>query len=264
MPKAGFFDDLSLRLNYGQTGNQEIPSYASLAIRQINYNGNSNPQQYLPNPDLKWQTNTTYGAGIDFSILKSRLTGSIDYFNKSIKDLLFYQDIAQPSLSSRIYRNLDGNVINKGVEVGLNFAAVQGTAFTWDISYNMTIIKNTLANFRNYIVTGNIDGQGLSGAYSQLITNGVPLYTFNLPNYAGLDANGFGIYPQGIDQLTLQGSPNPKFTAGLTNNFNYKKLSLSFFLNGATGFYIYNNTANAFFYKGNLVSGRNVTKDVAA
>ncbi|RYY27248.1 MAG: SusC/RagA family TonB-linked outer membrane protein, partial [Sphingobacteriaceae bacterium] len=264
MPKAGFFNDLSLRLNYGQTGNQEIPSYASLAVRQINYNGNSNPQLYLPNPDLKWQTNTTYGAGIDFAILDSRLTGSIDYFNKSIKDLLFYQDIAQPSLSSRIYRNLDGNVINKGVEVGLNFAAVQDKDFTWDISYNMTIIKNTLANFRNYIVTGNIDGQGLSGAYSQLITNGVPLYTFNLPNYAGLDANGFGIYPQGIDQLTLQGSPNPKFTAGLTNNFNYKKWSLSFFLNGATGFYIYNNTANAFFYKGNLVSGRNVTKDVAA
>jgi hypothetical protein len=50
-----------------------------------------------------------------------------------------------------------------------------------------------------YIVTGNIDGQGLSGAYSQFITNGVPLYTFNVPNYAGLDANGFGIYPQGID-----------------------------------------------------------------
>lgn len=264
MPKAGFFDDLSLRLNYGQTGNQEIPSYASLAVRQINYNGNSNPQLYLPNPDLKWQTNTTYGAGIDFAILKNRLTGSVDYFNKSIKDLLFYQDIAQPSLSSRIYRNLDGNVINKGVEVGLNFAAIQGTNFTWDISYNMTLIKNTLANFRNYIVTGNIDGQGLSGAYSQLITNGVPLYTFNLPNYNGLDANGFGIYPQGIDQLTLQGSPNPKFTAGLTNNFNYKKWSLSFFLNSATGFYIYNNTANAFFYKGNLVSGRNVTKDVAA
>jgi len=264
MPREGFFDDLSLRLNYGKTGNQEIPSYASLAVSQINYNGNSNPQIYLPNPDLKWQANTTYGAGIDFSIIKTRLTGSVDYFNKSISDLLFYQDIAQPALSSRIYRNLDGDVINKGVEVGLNFAAVQGSKFTWDIGYNMTFIKNTLKNFKNYIVTGNIDGQGLSGAYAQLITNGQPLYTFNVPNYAGLDANGFAIYPQGIDVSTLQGSPNPKFTASLTNNFTYKNFSLSFFLNGATGFYIYNNTANAFFYKGNLVSGRNVTKDVAA
>lgn len=265
MPKGGFFDDLSLRLNYGRTGNQEIPSYASLDVnRQLTFDGKSVTSDYQGNPNLKWQTNVTYGAGLDFTILKGRLSGTVDYFNKSIKDLLFYQDIAQPSLSSRIYRNLDGNVINKGVEVGLNFAAVQGKDFTWDINYNMTFIKNTLSNFKNYIVTGNVDGQGLSGAYSQLITNGVPLYTFNLPNYAGLDANGFGIYPQGIDALTLQGSPNPKFTAGLNNSFNYKNWSLSFFLNGATGFYIYNNTANAFFYKGNLVSGRNVTRDVAA
>jgi TonB-linked SusC/RagA family outer membrane protein len=264
MPKDGFFDDLSLRLNYGKTGNQEIPSYASLPVSQINYNGNSNPQIYLANPDLKWQANTSYGAGLDFAIIKNRLTGSVDYFNKSISDLLFYQDIAQPASSSRIYRNLEGNVINKGVEVGLNFAAIQGSGFTWDISYNMTFISNTLKDFHNYIVTGNIDGQGLSGAYSQLITNGVPLYTFNVPNYSGLDANGFGIYPQGVDVSSLQGSPNPKFTASLTNNFSYKNFSLSFFFNGATGFYIYNNTANAFFYKGNLVSGRNVTKEVAA
>jgi hypothetical protein len=90
------------------------------------------------------------------------------------------------------------------------------------------------------------------------------LYSFDLPNYAGLDANGFGIYPQGIDASTKQGSPLPTFTAGLTNSFGYKNFSFSFFLNGATGFYIYNNTANAFFYKGNLVGGRNVTKAVAA
>jgi TonB-linked SusC/RagA family outer membrane protein len=265
MPKEGLFDDLSIRLNYGQTGNQEIPSYASLFVRQLNYNGTSQNKLYLPNPDLKWQANTTYGAGIDFSILSSRLTGSVDYFDKSIKDLLFFQDIAQPANSTRIYVNLPGNVRNKGVEVGLNFAAVQGRKFTWDIAYNMTFVKNTVEKFvGRSIVTGNIDGQGLSGAYAQLIANGLPLYTFNVPNYNGLDANGFGIYPQGIDVSSIQGSPNPKFTAGLTNNFTYGAFNLSFFLNGATGFYIYDNTANAFFYKGNLVSGRNVTNEVAA
>ncbi|MCO5934352.1 SusC/RagA family TonB-linked outer membrane protein [Mucilaginibacter sp. RB4R14] len=266
MPKGGFFEDLSLRLNYGKTGNQEIPSYASLdVVRQLNFDGTAVTSDYQGNPDLKWQANTTYGAGLDFSLIKGRLNGSFDYFNKSITDLLFYQDIAQPSLSSRVYLNLPAKVENKGVELGLNFAAIQGPKFTWDISYNMTIIKSSVSNFvgRN-IVTGNVDGQGLSGAYAQIIANGYPLFSFNVPNYSGLDANGFGIYPQGIDALTIQGSPNPKFTAGLTNNFNYGNFSLSFFLNAATGFQIYNNTANAFFYKGNLVSGRNVTKAVAA
>ena len=167
--------------------------------------------------------------------------------------------------SGVIWVNLPGNVRNKGVEVGLNFQAVQGKVFTWDIAYNMTFLKNRIENFGNRnVITGNIDGQGLSGAYAQLFANGYPLYTFNVPNYAGLDANGFGIYPQGIDVSTIQGSPIPTFTAGLTNSFTYKGFSLSFFLTGASGFYIYNNTANAFFYKGNLVSGRNVTKEVAS
>ncbi|NVM63465.1 iron complex outermembrane receptor protein [Mucilaginibacter sp. SG538B] len=265
MPKGGFFDDLSLRLNYGKTGNQEIPVLGSEYLWQIlNFSGSATGPLHQNNPDLKWQTNITYGAGLDFSIIKGRLNGSVDYFNKSIRDLLFLQDLPQPTAAPQLYRNLDGDVINKGVEVGLNFAAVQGKDFSWDVAYNMTFISNTLKNFKNYIVTGNIDGQGLSGAYAQLITNGVPLFTFNMPNYAGLDKNGFGIYPQGIDSFSLQGSPNPKFTASLTNNFGYKNWTLSFFLNAATGFYIYNNTANAFFYKGNLLSGRNVTKDVAA
>jgi iron complex outermembrane receptor protein len=265
MPKGGLFDDLSLRLNYGQTGNQDYPSYASIAVRQLNYLGTSTSALNANNADLKWETQTAYGAGIDFTVLKGRLTGTVDYFNKSQKDLLFFQDIAQPAATPRFWTNLPGNVRNTGVEVGLNFAAVQAKSFTWDISYNMTFIKNEIQNFGNRnIITGNIDGQGLSGAYAQFFANGYPLYTFNLPNYSGLDANGFGIYPQGIDVSSPQGSPLPKFTASLTNNFTMGNFSLSIFLNGATGFYVYNNTANAFFYKGNLVSGRNVTKEAAA
>jgi TonB-linked SusC/RagA family outer membrane protein len=264
VPKS-IFDDLSLRLNYGKTGNQDYPSLASKKVRQWNYYHDASSDLNAANPDLKWETQTAYGAGLDFTVLKGRLSGTIDYFNKSQKDLLFLQDIAQPAADTRYWVNLPGNVRNTGVEVGLNFAAVQGSSFTWDIAYNMTFIKNRIENFgsRN-VITGNIDGQGLSGAYAQFFANGYPLYSFNVPNYSGLDDTGFGIYPQGIDVSSPQGSPLPTFTAGLTNSFGYKNFSLSFFLNGATGFYIYNNTANAFFYKGNLVSGRNVTKEVAA
>ncbi|MET3499412.1 MULTISPECIES: SusC/RagA family TonB-linked outer membrane protein [Mucilaginibacter] len=260
----GVFDDLSLRLNWGKTGNQDFPSYASKRLRQTNYAGTANSQLNAENPDLKWETQTAYGAGIDFSMFKGRLTGTLDYYNKSQTDILFYQDLAQPAPFPRIWINLPGQVVNKGIELGLNFAAIDHKSFSWDVSYNMTTINNRVRNFgsRN-IITGNIDGQGLSGAYAQFIGDGYPLYSFNIPKYSGLDANGFGIYPQGIDVATPQGSPLPTFVASLTNSFSYKNFSLSFLLNGATGFYIYNNTANAFFYKGNLVSGRNVTKAVA-
>ncbi|RWY57129.1 SusC/RagA family TonB-linked outer membrane protein [Mucilaginibacter gilvus] len=266
-PKS-IFDDLSLRLNYGQTGNQDYPSYASLRLKQINYYGTSSSPLNAANPDLKWETQTAYGAGLDFTILKGRLSGTVDYFNKSQRDLLFLQDLAQPAADTRYWVNLPGNVRNTGVEVGLNFSAIKSSVasgFTWDINYNMTFVKNRVENFGNRnVITGNIDGQGLSGAYSQFIGNGYPLYTFNVSQYNGLDADGFGIYPEGIDAATPHGSPLPTFLAGISNSFTYGNWNASFFINGASGFYIYNNTANAFFYKGNLVSGRNVTKDIAA
>jgi TonB-linked SusC/RagA family outer membrane protein len=262
------FDDLSLRLNYGQTGNQDYPPYASIAVKTLNYYGTSTSTQNFFNPDLKWETQTAYGAGIDFSILKGRLTGTLDYFNKSQKNLLFLQDAAQPAAINQIWVNLAGNVRNTGVELGLNFAAVQSSnpkGFTWDINYNMTFVKNRIENFGNRnVITGNIDGQGLSGAYAQFFGNGFPLYTFNVAQYNGLNAEGFGIYPDGIDVATPHGSPLPTFLAGISNSFTYGNWNASFFINGQSGFYLYNNTANAFFYKGNLVSGRNVTKEVAA
>jgi iron complex outermembrane receptor protein len=266
MPK-NIFDDLSLRLNYGKTGNQDYPSLASKAIRSIDFYGGTTADN-AANPALKWETQTAYGAGLDFSLMNGRLTGTLDYFNKSQKDLLFLQDVAQPAAVSRFWVNLPGNVRNTGVELGLNFSAIQSAdakGFNWDINYNMTLIKNRIENFGNRnVITGNIDGQGLSGAYAQFFGNGYPLYEFNVSQYNGLDKDGFGIYPDGIDAATPHGSPLPTFFAGLNNTFTYGNWTLNFFLNAQTGFYIYNNTANAFFYKGNLVSGRNVTKAVAA
>jgi hypothetical protein len=262
MPK-GIFDDLSLRLNWGKTGNQEFPAYASIAVQQTQFN-NSTVIVNPPSPDLRWETTTAYGAGIDFSILGGRLSGTIDYFNKSTKDLLFFQDYAQPAAFSRRWVNLAGVVKNTGVEMGLNFDAIRGDKFTWSVGYNMTLLKNRMTQFGNgNVITGNIDGQGLSGAYSQVITNNQPLFTFKVGTYTGLDKDGFNNDPDAVDKTLLRGSALPTFTAGLTNNFGYGNWTLSVFLNAQTGFYVYNNTANAYFIRGNLLSGRNVTKDVA-
>lgn len=258
----GTFDDLSLRLNYGITGNQEFPAYASLAIKQANFNGSTNTIT-AASPDLRWETTTQYGVGLDFGILKNKLSGTIDYFNKSTEDLLFLQDYAQPAAIPRRWVNLPGRVINKGVEVGLNLNALTKTNFSWEVLYNMTFVDNVVKDFGNRnVITGNINGQGLSGAYAQLITNGSPLASFNVPIFGGFDANGLGIYPNG-DAGSILGSAIPTFSAGLTNNFSFGKFTASFFLNAATGFYLYNNTANAYFLKGNLGTGRNVTTDVA-
>lgn len=256
------FTDLSLRLNYGQTGNQEFPGGVSQAISQRQLDG-SVIQINAANPNIKWETTTQYGAGLDFAILGGRISGTIDYFNKSTKDLIFLQSYAQPAANSFRWTNLPGNVINKGLEIGLNIIPIQKRKFEWDVNYNMTFLKNDITNFGSTTVnTGAINGQGLTGAYVQTIRNGYPLFSFYLPVFAGYDNNGFAIYPNDAKFL-VQGSALPTFNAGLTNNFTLGKWNASFFINASTGFYIYNNTANALFTKGSLKNGRNVTIDAA-
>ncbi|MBC7745089.1 MAG: TonB-dependent receptor, partial [Flavobacterium sp.] len=262
MPKSGLFSDLSLRLNYGQTGNQEYPGGAALQLSQRQLNGDINILNDA-NPDIKWETTTQYGAGIDFSLFNGRFGGTVDYFNKNTSDLLFLQDFAQPTANSRRWTNLAGNVINKGVEFGLNLQAIESDKFNWEVLYNMTFLKNNVENFGNTtVITGDINGQGLSGAYVQTIRNGYPLASFNLPTFEGYDANGLAIYPNDA-AFSVVGSALPTFNAGLTNNFTMGKWNANFFINASTGFYIYNNTANALFTKGSLKNARNVTQDVA-
>ncbi|MFC0183850.1 TonB-dependent receptor domain-containing protein [Pseudarcicella hirudinis] len=260
VPKS-VFNDLAVRLNWGQTGNQEFPGGIAQAVSQHNYNGSDVPIN-AANPNIKWETTTTYGAGLDFAILDGRLSGSVDYFNKSTTDLLFLAVYAQPAAVKQRWVNLPGNVRNTGVEVGLNFQAVQAKSFTWEVLYNMTFLKNTIENFGSAnINTGNVDGQGLSGAYAQRFSNGYALYSFYLPTFTGLDANGLGTYADN-GASTIVGNPIPSFTFGFTNNFTFGKFNASLFFNGSSGFYLYNNTANALFLAGSLKTGHNVSYDV--
>ncbi|MBS7563001.1 SusC/RagA family TonB-linked outer membrane protein [Mucilaginibacter sp. Bleaf8] len=256
------FDDLSLRLNYGLTGNQEFPPYASLAVSQYQLNGSTTIISNA-SPTLKWETKTQYGVGLDFTIAGGRLSGTVDYFHNSLKNVLFLQVYAQPSASTQRWVNLPGNVINKGVDYSLNFQAIKGRKFNWEIAYNGTYTQNTIKNFGNrVIITGDINGQGLSGAYSQVIRDGYPLGSFYLPTWTGYDANGISTYANdGLSSIV--GSALPKFTQGLTNNFTYGRWNASLFINASTGFVIYNNTANAYFLKGSLKNGRNVSYDAA-
>jgi iron complex outermembrane receptor protein len=261
-PKS-VFDDLSLRLNWGQTGNQDFPSYAFQQTAQIQYGGGTQINSSA-NPNLKWETDTQYGAGIDFSVLSGRLTGTIDVYNKSTTNTLLLQSYPQPAASPYTWVNLPGSVVNKGVEVSLNFEAVKSKEFRWNIAYNMQFLNNKVENFGTHVVnTGAVSGQGLSGAYGQVIENNYPLFTYKLPVFQGFDSQGYGIYAgKGIDDSKLLGSPLPTFTAGLSNSFSYGRFNLSFFINAETGFYVYNNTANAYFYRGTLLSAHNTLVSV--
>ena len=262
---AKVFTDLSLRVNYGQLGSQDgLGAYDAIDLQQT-YVGNSGPATeflHQGNKQLKWEEATTKGAGLDFTFKGNRLSGTIDYYFTKRRNLLFFGPVPGGfSASSYYFSNLPGEVWNTGVEFSLNYQAIKAKKFTWDISYNMTFLHNELRNFNVVVNTGAVSGQGLSGAYAQTFANGKPLFTWKMPVFQGFDGNGDARYANGA-QDQLLGSALPTFTAGLTNNFSLGRWNASIFVNSSTGFYVYNNTANALLLKGSLKTAHNVNYSV--
>jgi len=271
------FNNLSVRVGYGVTGNQEIPHnlytqrqrYGDYDIDNGgNTNGGGLGTVAFPNPDLKWESTKSYNIGLDFGLWDYRVGGSINYYNKNTDDLLIQVTSAQPAVSPFVWQNLDADVINRGFEIELNTYPVQTKDLIWNIGGNVSFNQNTVENFGGIINTGVINGQGLTGAFVQRIQEGQPLYAFFLREFGGYDAEGNSIYldaegNEGGDfQKFVDASPHPKVTMGLANSLSYKDFRLNFTLVGYFGHYIYSNTRNAFFTQGSLSNNRNVTKDV--
>ena len=195
-------------------------------------------------------------------LVNNRLRGSLDFYNKNTSDLLTISYSAQPAPNPFRYINLPADIINQGVELGLSYDAIDRSEFKWNIAYNMAYNKNEVSNLNTFYNAGEINGQGLSGAYSQRIADGQPLYAFYVREFEGFDENGIATYKGGDVQKFVDKSPLPTWNLGLTNSFTYKNFDLSIFFTGQLGQYVYSNTANAFFTAGSLANGRNTTKDV--
>nr|WP_294989973.1 SusC/RagA family TonB-linked outer membrane protein [uncultured Sediminibacterium sp.] len=262
---GGFLSDLSFRANYGTLGSQDnLGSYAALNLQQTFDVGAGPVTRFIQqgNPNLKWEEVTTTGIGLDFTTKDRRLSVTLDYYNNKRKNMLFFAPTPGGfAPTSNWWINLDGKVINKGWEASVNYRAIQGKKFSWDINYNMTTVSNNIEGLPTPINTGAVSGQGLTGAFAQTLTNGSPIFTWSMPVFNGFDGNGNARYGAGASNQ-LVGSALPKFFAGLTNNFSLGRWNLSVFLNAITGFKVYNNTANALFLKGSLRNGRNVTNAI--
>jgi len=259
---AGIFSDLSIRANYGILGSQDgLGSYDAINLQRTYFDANGDIATQLihqGNSKLKWEQATTSGVGIDFSLANNRLSGTIDYYSTKRKDILFFGPVPGGfSATSYYFSNLPGFVLNKGLEFSLNYNVIKTKNFSWSVNYNMTFLKNEVKDMNVTVNTGAVSGQGLSGAYAQTIKDGYPLFTWKMPVFNGFDKDGYAIYADGGKDQIL-GSALPTFLAGLTNNFTYGRLSASVFVNASTGFYVYNNTANAVLLKGSLNTAHNV------
>ena len=116
-----------------------------------------------------------------------------------------------------------------------------------------------MKDFAGQIPAGTIRGQGLSGAYSQILAENQPLFSYFLREFEGFDENG---QPIGDNQTFVGKSALPTTNYGLNTNFRYRNWDANLFFTGQAGGYLYNNTRNAFFTAGAIANARNVTPDV--
>ncbi len=151
MKGVNFVDNLKLRVGYGQTSNQAIAPYATLgrlSTRPYNFGPSDYAVGYyvstLPNQDLGWEYSDTWNYGLDFSILKHRLSGTIEYYVTNTKDLLLNVSLPNTSGVSSYTANI-GQTQNKGFEISLNGTILDNlNGWTWEAGVNFYTNRNKL------------------------------------------------------------------------------------------------------------------------
>ena len=253
---SSLFSNLALRGSWGKTGNQEFPSGASL--EQFTSNAYNNfGQSNVANPDLKWERTTTVNVGLDYALFGNKLYGSIDYYHKNTTDLLFQSTAIQPAPASIFFINLPAELINSGFEFSIGAAIIAKRDFTWDANFNIAYNKNKLTKFDQApIFTGQVSGQGVSGALAQIIANDWPVNEFYLKPFSGFDQNGQQIID---DNPIYAADPNPHYLLGFSTTLRYKKLTMALNSSGAFDYSIYNNTYNTVTNISNVQNGKNVS-----
>jgi len=265
MKSQKLFDDLKVRVGYGKTGNAlGFNPYTPITLYgttgSFYYNGGYTGAVGViqnPNPDLKWESTATVNAGVDFSLLKGRIGGSFDIYNKKTTDMI--SDVPVPTINNFVsFTTLNiGSMTNKGVEISLNGTPVKTEAFTWNTYGNISFNKNKITSLGtnlSKIYAGSPEGPGQSGIKTSIIEAGYPLGEFYTLKYLGV-VNGVSTFqgangqptttPLSTDQ-TYAGNAQPKYIFGWGNEFNYKNWNLNFFFRGQGGNMIMNASLASF------------------
>lgn len=281
--KSSPFSNLKLRAGWGKTGNQEIPSKITQARFTSSISGTTSypltpagapypagtTYSRLANPNLQWEVSTQSNVGLDFGFFGGALSGTIDYFHKVSNNILLDVVPADPIQPATTYwTNVeDMTITNKGLEMALNYQYSNTNGFTYGIGGNITLIDNVVEDSPyKVLTTGSASGSGLTSATINGYINGEPIGTFYMKDFVGIDENGLSIFRDangdGLntdDDRVVAGTALPTTQYNFFGNVGYKGFDFSFNFNGVSGNKVYDNTANANFYKARLAKSLNTT-----
>lgn len=292
MKNQNLFDNLKFRLGYGVSGNAlGFGAYTAIATYGASGFFDYNGKQWRTlaatknaNPDLKWETTGMFNVGLDYGLLNGSLSGTIEFYNKKTKDLIWNYPV-----STNLYPFGDiaanvGEITNQGIEISINAVPVQTKNFTWNTTVTLSYNKNTVNRLSNDKFEVGVFTQGdpmvagvSSEGYTQRIIEGEPLGTFFTYEFAGFNDAGKATYyvrdentgertgetteQPGYKDRTITGCAQPKLNFGWNNTFNYKNWNATVFFTGVFGNDIYNGTRANYMSPEMLAGGKNVLKE---
>ena len=256
MKDVKFINTLKLRSSYGKSGNEAIPVYGTITTDnsvRFPFNGASYIGLLagnLGNGNLQWETTKSLNIGVDFAMLNSRVSGSIDYYRNATDGLLLRRVLPAITGYPNVLDNL-GKTRNNGIEFTLNTRNIQSKTLSWESTLVFAANKNKIVD---------LFGDGQSDIANRLFI-GSPIGVIYDYQKTGVwqtgedpskqdpgakpgdlkfaDTNGDGRIT--ADDRLILGQTAPKWTGGFSNTFRYQSLSLTVFIQTAQGM-LRNNT----------------------
>ena len=292
MANQKVFDNLKLRLGYGVSGNalgfgaySGVATYGATGTTFV-YNGNSWAilgATKLANPDLKWESTGMFNVGLDYGFLNNRINGSIEFYHKKTKDLIWNYPVSTVIYPFDTIAANVGEITNKGIEFTINFDAIRTKNFNWMTTLNLSHNKNTVDKLSNDKFQTSTFAQGdpmvagvSANGYTQRVIEGEPLGTFYLYEYAGTGNDGKATYyvrdangnktgettssPEYKDRY-IAGNAQPKLTFGWNNTLSLKNWTMTLFFTGVLGNKIYNGSRAHYTAPDFFAGGKNVLKE---
>lgn len=296
----GIFTDLKLRAGWGQSGNsQGFDIYSAKFFYdttggRFDYvdpdTGTSTSYKNVTaarnvNDNLKWETTTMLNLGLDFAFLNGRINGTIEWYNKTTKDMIWGYPVSMAKYPvSTLVANV-GKMRNRGIELTINAVPIQTRDWNWSTSLNFSHNKNEVVSVSNdefnagILNQANLDFPGLSsGCDIQRIVEGKPIGSFYMWEWAGYDDRGISVFKDydadgnpvlnedgtqattsnpGQEDRMYVGNAQPKLTMGWNNTVTWKNWDLNIFFTGVFGQKIFNENRAYYSYIGAIEQGKN-------
>lgn len=293
MKSQNLFSNLKLRMGYGVSGNAlGFGAYSAVAT----YGGNGSYFQYngttylslgatkLANPDLKWESTGMFNVGIDYAILGGRINGSLEFYHKKTKDLIWSYPVSAFIYPFNTIQANVGEITNNGIEFSINAIPVKTKDFEWNTTLNLAHNHNKVNKLSNEKFRTDLFTQGdpmvagvSANGFSQRVLEGQPIGTFYMYEFAGYNDKGKATYfvhdentnartgevtetPKYKDR-TIVGNAQPKLNLGWNNTLNYRDWSLTMFFTGVFGNKVYNGTRAHYNAPDFFSNGKNVLRE---